>query len=148
MQHHVWYPSFRLPWPRCILYARLRLIDIVMKLHTLPKYDQLLSIPYHKVLKDVKKAIAQNLFLFNNSFLSFLVLWYCSALALCVQCKRFFHKGWWHHYFLHLLSKKLIAGPLWFQYSTQKCKLENGFLLGSTSLYRLDTQVVLPFWDY
>jgi hypothetical protein len=43
-----------------------------MKLQPLPKCGQFLSIPYHKVLKNVKKTNAQNLFLIGNNFFSFL----------------------------------------------------------------------------
>ncbi len=55
-----------------------------MKLQPLPKCGQLLSIPYHKVLKNVKKTNAQNLFLIGNNFFSFLFFG-IATLSPCVR---------------------------------------------------------------
>jgi hypothetical protein len=58
------------------------LIDIIVMLHPLPKCGALLSIPYHKVLRDVKKTNAYNLFLLDNNFFPFLLF----DVAMLLPC--------------------------------------------------------------
>ncbi len=55
-----------------------------MKLQPLLKCGQLLSIPYHKVLKNVKKTNAQNLFFIDKKKKSFLFFG-IATLSHCVS---------------------------------------------------------------
>jgi hypothetical protein len=100
-----------------------------MKVHLFPRCGQFLSIFFHRVLRNMKKNNAQNRFFLSNKMFSILAFLCCNIFALCAQCKRFFCKGWWHHYFLHLMSIFLIVGLPRFQYLVQKCNLKNEFLL-------------------
>jgi len=85
-------------WSLC---TNFRSIGIVMKLWSLPKCGWPLSIPYHRVLKDVKKANAQNFFFLNDNFFPlFVSCWCCNIIDLFMWHKRCSHKGWWRHLFL------------------------------------------------
>jgi hypothetical protein len=59
-------------------------IGIIVMMHPLPKCGALLSIPYHKVLRDVKKTNAYNLFLLENNFFPFLFF----DVATLLPCPR------------------------------------------------------------
>lgn len=60
-----------------------------MKLQPFPKCGQLMSIPYHKVLKNLKKTNAQYLFLIGNIFFSFLFFG-IATLSPCVCNAKYF----------------------------------------------------------
>ncbi len=103
-------PPFCLQWPCWYLSTSLLLIGIIVMLHPLLKCGWLLSIPYHKVWRDVKKTNAYNLFLLSNNFFCLLTFWRCNAFAFFMQFRKLSHEGWWHPYFLCLTSKKVIGG--------------------------------------